>query len=53
MIRTSLRLGHGPRWLHEQPREDVELILAADEADAEIAKRRREDALMAQYGQRS
>jgi hypothetical protein len=53
MIRESLRLGHGPRWMHEQPTEDVELMLAADQAEDEIKRRRREDAVMAQYGQRS
>lgn len=53
MIQTSLRLGHGPRWLHEQPVEDVVLILAAEQAEDEIKRRRREDALIAQYGQRS
>lgn len=53
MISESLRLGHGPMWMHSLPTEDVVMILAANKAPKELERRKREDLMMRQYGESS
>lgn len=53
MISESLRLGHGPMWMHSLPTEDVVMIIAANNAPAELARRKREDLMMQRYGEPS
>ena len=51
MIRESLRLGHGPMWMHSLPTKDVVMIIAANNAPAELERRKREDIMMRQFGE--